>query len=595
MFASPPTRPITISTGLLRSKSGCKTCKVRRVKCGEEKPRCVRCTSTGRKCEYEDARVSLLDNPLSISPNTVSRERRAFAFYFQHAAPFVGGGLDVEFWRTSVPQICRSEPAVWDAIIAIGALFESPEPYPDSVSVRRAGARNANQNQRDALGWYSRSVSTIRQRIETGHLDIFVGLVTCILFICIEAIQGGVEESLYLYGQGVRLILAMRAQITSGTVSATKASLLEDTIVPIFVRLGLLALPISGVPVSPLLQGTEHLTMQGFVSLKSARDAIVFLSAEAQLFQDRCIEYFRTSHASHMPQEWIHEQTALLTRLRRWHTAFTSLMDSLRAKDTLSPQQIATSALLLNYHEGIYITISTSASPSPTSTDAYEPNFQNIVDQSRIALSASMQSDGTQPPFTFEISVGLPLWFTCLRCREPRIRRTALSLFRRVPRFQGFQNCHTAAIFGERIMMLEETYAMAMNEARGIIDPTTWEPTRTPSDYQSQSPENSSDLLESEISRQFSIPDSAYAPSLSPVLPDSGTRIPTAVLIPEEARIGPIHLFRPQDGLPPGTTEKDIAKWNRRLDQTFLRFSRKERDLGSHTWRTVHEYIPIDL
>ncbi|KAJ5373600.1 hypothetical protein N7517_005606 [Penicillium concentricum] len=32
-------------------KSGCMTCKVRRVKCDEEKPHCRRCISTGRKCD----------------------------------------------------------------------------------------------------------------------------------------------------------------------------------------------------------------------------------------------------------------------------------------------------------------------------------------------------------------------------------------------------------------------------------------------------------------------------------------------------------------------------------------------------------------
>ncbi|KAJ5810885.1 hypothetical protein N7447_010401, partial [Penicillium robsamsonii] len=32
-------------------KSGCMTCKVRRVKCDEEKPHCRRCMSTGRKCD----------------------------------------------------------------------------------------------------------------------------------------------------------------------------------------------------------------------------------------------------------------------------------------------------------------------------------------------------------------------------------------------------------------------------------------------------------------------------------------------------------------------------------------------------------------
>jgi hypothetical protein len=95
----------------------------------------------------------------------VWRERRFFAYYFQHVAASIGGELDLDFWSTIVPQVCRSEPAVWDAIIAISALFESPEPCPDLVPLRRENSRTLNQNHRDALGWYARSVSAIRQRI----------------------------------------------------------------------------------------------------------------------------------------------------------------------------------------------------------------------------------------------------------------------------------------------------------------------------------------------------------------------------------------------------------------------------------------------
>src|ERR1700761_9327607 len=39
----PPTRT--------KSKTGCKTCKIRRVRCGEERPACRRCVATGRVCD----------------------------------------------------------------------------------------------------------------------------------------------------------------------------------------------------------------------------------------------------------------------------------------------------------------------------------------------------------------------------------------------------------------------------------------------------------------------------------------------------------------------------------------------------------------
>ncbi|OKL62842.1 hypothetical protein UA08_01818 [Talaromyces atroroseus] len=566
-----------------KSRRGCKTCKIRRVKCGEEKPHCVRCSSTGRKCEY-DVSILNLHNPLSLSPNTVWRERRSFASYFQHTAPYIGGGLDVAFWSTVVPQVCRSEPAIWDAIIAVSALFETPEPPAPEFGPLSSWKKG--QNHRDALAWYARSVSAVRQRIERGRLDIFVGLISCILFICIEGLQEGVEEAMRLYNQGVCLILTLRAQIAAGVVSATKASLLEDTIVPIFDRLGAIALPI-GTRVHTLQRDTIDASRQEFISLKAAREAAVSLAADVQFFEYICIEHLRETGASHVDQELLGQQTTLSARLSSWHTSVTNLLDSLRAKGLLSPQQTGTGALLLAHHEMLYTIVRTCTYPSLTATDAYLLNYQNIVEQSSIALDASARSDGTQPPYTFELNIGVPLWFTCLRCREPQTRRMALALLRRAPRVQGFSQRHSAVDFGERIMVLEERNAMKMNAPLTPLSPL------------SQSPSSSSSS--SRISRFdptvfLTTPNHEYAPTPHSILSDinnNNNKISAAALIPEEARIGPVSIFRPQDGFPRGTTEQDIAKWKMRgPKQIFLRLSWNEHDVESDTWRTVHEYVP---
>ncbi|PKX94124.1 uncharacterized protein P174DRAFT_406521 [Aspergillus novofumigatus IBT 16806] len=543
----------------LRSKRGCKTCKVRRVKCGEEKPRCLRCASTGRKCEYEStisstffssaSAISILDNSISLSSNTVWRERRAFAYYFQYAAASIGGGLDVDFWRTIVPQVCRSEPAVWDAMIAISSLFESPDPGQNLVSLGRDRSRRLSQKQRDALEWYSRSVAAVRRGIERGTVDTFVGLITCILFICIEALLGEMEEALRLYGQGVQLILACRA------MTATKTSILKDTIIPTFVRVGAVTLS-AGVLVSNLLRVTELASTHDFVSLKSAREAIVNLAIEIPLFESACEEYLIKSHACCISQEMMDQRRTLSARLRSWHSAFTNLMESCPTKD---PSQVSTGALLRSYHEMLFVMLGVCISPSRITTDDYRPNFQTIVDQSSIALSGSARHDGTQPPFTFELSVGLPLWFTCVRCREPTIRRTALALLRQSHQVEGLYKRDIGATMGERIMMLEETYGTAMNAVQSLV------------------------------SMDFKPGASPY-----PTLADEKTGTP-AVLVPGEARIKPLGVFRPRDGYPPGTTLEDMAKLSRNRNQTFLHFSRNERDPSNNTWRTIYGYAPIDF
>ncbi|KAL3447690.1 hypothetical protein BJX65DRAFT_307751 [Aspergillus insuetus] len=596
--------------GPLRSRRGCKTCKTRRVKCGEEKPTCLRCSSTGRKCEYEGAKfgtyssapastvVSLLEfdklrspssSPTSstLSSNSVWRERRAFAYYFQHAASFVGG-LDADFWSSVVPQVCRIEPAVWDAIIALSAMFENREEDSHTASSPTTTSSNSpslslTENRRDALTWYSRSVSAVRQRISRGSGDVFIGLISCVLFICIEALQGSTEEAIRLYAQGVQLIVALRAQIAAGAIPASKASLLEDTIVPIFVRLAIMALTVSGISVENLMAETAQL-LTGFASLKAAREALVLLTIDIQQFQGVCEEHHtKVAYTGDIPPDFITHQTALFLRLRDWHTAFATLTNTLRLKsETPPPKETSTIALLTAYHEMAYTITAICISPRKTLTDKYLSNFQNIVDNSRLALDASARSDGSQPPFTFDIGVGFPIWFTCLRCADRGIRRQALALLRRAPQVEGFYGNSTITVSAEAIMVIEESLAVAITALRD---------------------QHAGEVVDTSRISIFN------ANRFTVASESQETALPTLTVagIPEEARIKPLVPFRPRDGIPPGLTREDVGRWGRPGDAWFLLFSRLDRDRGrdqdghsadgdaNGAWREVFDCIPAEM
>ncbi|RAK89288.1 C6 zinc finger domain protein [Aspergillus costaricaensis CBS 115574] len=597
MRLSPSTHVRDTVIGPLRSRRGCKTCKARKVKCGQEKPSCLRCSKTGRNCEYEGpnlgtfsstpATFSILDKPLSSAPDTVWKERRAFAYYFQHIALFIGGGLEVDFWSTIVPQICRSEPAVWDAIISLSTLFESPEPCPDIAFQRQRDVVLLNQYHRDAISWYSRSMAQVRQRLDRGDGDVLVGLVSCILFMCIEGFQGGAAQATLLYCQGVQLIVTLRAQIAAGVVSSSKTAWLEDIIVPIFIRLGATALNFSAVPVGALLPDAEHTLTQGFSSLKSAREALVLLLAEAQLFQRVCLPYFLKPEGFHPPRDLINQRLALFRRLKVWYAAFADLMETLHMKGSLSPQQISTGALLLAYHEMLYVMIGTSTCQLETANDAYLPQFQNIVDQSQVALAASARSDGSQPPLSLELGISIPLWFTSLRCREPKLRQTALSLAGQAPAVQAFYKVITGARWSQTIITIEEVCAVAMKSSEGLPESTS----------QLQYPycqDFGSSTAGSDLGSQPSTPGLEFVASPYSVDSDVDTGTAVTELVPEEARIRPINLFRVQDGFPPGTTEEEIAKWSPYRDQSFMHYLRNERDPITGAWKIAHGFTPID-
>lgn len=155
----------------------------------------------------------------------------------------------------------------------------------------------------------------------------------------------------------------------------------------------------------------------------------------------------------------------------------------------------------------------------------------------------------------------------------------------------------------ERIMLLEEAYGMAMNVAQqttGFTPPDAT--TNAYTVYQSycqssiasgsSSPSSINFKLDANSSLSSSSPPSLAAEMEGSISPPVSQAVK---LVPEGARVKPLGVFQPRDGYPPGTTEKDIANWNRGSDQIYLHFSRNECDQATNTWQTVYGYVPIDV
>ncbi|KAJ5089340.1 hypothetical protein N7532_008024 [Penicillium argentinense] len=536
--------PTSRRIGAPKSRTGCKTCKIRKVKCGEEKPSCLRCSTTGRKCDYEDETPStgpftpsalIPSDMLSLSPNSGRRERRAFEYYFQYASTQLASGMSIDFWTTVVPQICRSEPAVWDAMIAISALFEYPDQCLDFTYLRnqRQQPRSLTQVQQEALVWYSRSISSIQSQFDRRGADPYIALISCILFICIETMQGRVEEALQLYRQGVSLVFDLRAQVGHGRVSASKAALLEETIIPLFLRLGAISLTISGVQANGLYRPAEIEELSAFQSVDAARLSITVLSTEAQLLEREAQEHLTAVGGdSAASKDMIYRQQSLLNKLTCWHRAYINMCHGVYPGSSVP---LNAEPVLLTYYAASFIYVSECLTQRELVYDYHIERFRTIVEQAVLALAATAGPTSAQPPFTFEMGVGIPLFLTGLKCRDPLLRRKALKLLRQAPPMQGFFKCTPVAQLAESLMKIEESYSLALGR-------------------------------------------------------HTGSHMAT---IPEEARICKYGIFRPENGLPPGVAEEDIAGYNCGPGQVFLVYWRNCFDGNSNTWKKISHAVPI--
>ncbi|KAI8625426.1 hypothetical protein F5Y19DRAFT_449987 [Xylariaceae sp. FL1651] len=141
-----------------KSKTGCSTCKKRRVKCGGAKPHCNRCISTGRQCGYIQPLINQPDSesirtrrspnsnesstsltqaapvysrhrpPVELKvalPRSNSKEVRSYHFFLEVAAPLLAGVFDADFWTTEIPRACFVDRAIWHAVVSLGATYEA--------------------------------------------------------------------------------------------------------------------------------------------------------------------------------------------------------------------------------------------------------------------------------------------------------------------------------------------------------------------------------------------------------------------------------------------------------------------------------------
>ncbi|KAJ4320137.1 hypothetical protein N0V84_006024 [Fusarium piperis] len=155
-MSSQVTPPPAASNRKPRSKvkSGCKTCKVRKVKCDEGRPACRRCLSTGRVCDgygiwgggnahcvrgqgglfdckTKDGRVPIypttsISRPLQPSlALALSPQQKIYFDWFKcRTASKLPGTFTSSFWNTLVFQAGSSEPAVLNAILALSSVHK---------------------------------------------------------------------------------------------------------------------------------------------------------------------------------------------------------------------------------------------------------------------------------------------------------------------------------------------------------------------------------------------------------------------------------------------------------------------------------------
>ncbi|KAK1825853.1 hypothetical protein QBC39DRAFT_270161 [Podospora conica] len=482
--------------GSKKVRTGCITCKIRKVKCDEGKPFCMRCTKTGRRCDgYLDAKSmaqrrrragQLLgaagadpQGPLPLFFEWASADEKRSFHFFQHAtAPCLSGDFDGDFWRVLVLRICQTEPAVKHAVLAVSSFHEAmTTPYMD-----------AEDRHSFALSQYNKAIAYLLDQMQNVEAKPLVPLLTCVLFVCIELMQNKDKESLLHLEQG-RQILSQLGRKTPSRYS--EIDIIRQHLVPMYTRLSLTSWLIGCDPVAipqQLKMLTEIPTM--FDSVAEVRYALYD-------FMDECLRFYKRTHEAKfddIPEESLSafekEQDYLLAKHAKFNVAF-SLYQAMRVRDA-PPGAIA----LIQIHlHTTYIWVSTALAYGEAAFDSYTSTFSAIIplaasfldvishpatreDQSGKLSPGPTSADPRHlsSMFTFEMHVIAPLYYVATKCRHPMIRRAALELLRRHPtRQENLWRANIMAAIADHTIELEERHlrvTRSVSPSHGSIPPS---------------------------------------------------------------------------------------------------------------------------
>ncbi|KAL1795837.1 hypothetical protein ACET3X_006061 [Alternaria dauci] len=219
-----------------KARSGCKTCKIRKVKCDEEKPACRRCTSTGRTCDgydpnFRPAQSSTPSPPDSArgSPHSGSswsltragspvfiapalrlgskEERESFEFFTSYAVSNLRGFFESPFWQRELLQAAHHEPAIQHCIIALGAMYRR---FSEGSNSRLTESAMLDKYLQFSLRQSNQAIQDLLKK--QGSKDKVartdkVTLMTCaILFSSMCCLQGYQRDAMEHVRSGIRIL-----------------------------------------------------------------------------------------------------------------------------------------------------------------------------------------------------------------------------------------------------------------------------------------------------------------------------------------------------------------------------------------------------
>ena len=496
--------------------------RIRRVKCDETRPECERCTKAGRTCDgYASSTTShqsrralatavrqlhvagpasrVLGDPLPVD------DAACFDFFRLCTASMTGSVLPGEFWTGQLLQASHAEPAVWRAVVAIGALHRRWEHV--NVQTERRDEQSIARFTDEGVRHYLRAISLAK----SVRNPVSLAVVSVALAAAAHLAGRWAECHTHIRG-GLRLVRRMEAGDLVSEISGARPEPADlDALAHTLERLDLQAMTFSDarvpydyatadVPRADLLPSSVAATDLDLVALgvfrlfrrfcilgtavgRGLMSVADFEAARQKMIADstalkHILNQFEISllrqeqqhrlqklqkqqqqqqqqQSQNQKQKQKQNQKNISSSSSQNQQSQTQQRDS--SPDPTQESQILHRNKLLSlhlYHTFTNLGLAASLVGPESRWDAHLPFFRQIV-----SLAAKISRNTASPlPFflSLEPGIALPLFLVVTRCRHPIVRRQALALLRGLNRQEGVWNCKAAAGLAGEVLAVEE-------------------------------------------------------------------------------------------------------------------------------------------
>ncbi|KAL2835482.1 hypothetical protein BJY01DRAFT_223643 [Aspergillus pseudoustus] len=473
----PQQRPKRQRAFAKRSRTGCRTCRVRHVKCDETPGACRGCTSNGWECDgYEINRLprprEVVKSPARILQHApiesgfrwamTSDEKRCVSFFLHRTIPSLTSYYDSSLWQRLVLQMCYNEPAVYHAVAALSAVNQDLE----MNGIPMPGSALEGTWHGFALEQCARSFALLskRQILQDPQLREVL-LVCCLLFVLLELVCGRFDDATAHLQSGLAILEEMRNQRLSKGLPLVPV---EESLLEAFLHLESQAMHHGMVPSLLRLETYGHWygeESHDFCSLRDVQQVLNPLTDVGFSFLARCwsapdIDVLARYAELHT------EQHRLLSALDQFGLDFTRFSGRFYHLQTEKERRGSDTAYLtyLNMKLACKTALCSKSCPLP---ESFVGEFKELLS----VTLAAMDKLEDRPIMTIDSAICPALFTIAAGCPDYSVRWQAIEALRSWPHCEGYLNSTLTADVATEQLKREMRYLWTETQMNETLSP----------------------------------------------------------------------------------------------------------------------------